>query len=331
MNELISIIVPIYNVEQYLHRCIDSILAQTYKNIEIILVDDGSTDSSGMICDEYQQKDNRVRVIHKKNEGVSAARNAALEIANGEYIGCVDSDDWIEPEMYETMLMACIENHVTIAFCNYSQVSAEKTINRCSQNITVYTREELLKFYISGDENVIINNSVWSKLFCKDLAKDILFAVGKESEDIMYTTKLLCKLDKGVYIDQCLYNYVVDREGSIMNSNRSRRVIDDEIPFWFEHISYIRNQVSDELGDYAAFYFYRRLISYYLDATKDKGLFEMQNQVREVLLKQKEQIKRIYPKYASKGDKVRMFFLFFSPTMLVWFDTCFQKMLALSN
>ncbi|MDR1569370.1 MAG: glycosyltransferase, partial [Oscillospiraceae bacterium] len=107
MNETISVIVPIFNVELYLKRCVDSILAQTYKNLEIILVDDESPDACGAICDDYANMDERVRVIHQKNGGLSAARNAGLDIATGAYIGFVDSDDYILPEMYEKLLNAC--------------------------------------------------------------------------------------------------------------------------------------------------------------------------------------------------------------------------------
>ena len=101
MDELISVILPVYNVQQYLEKCIESVVNQTYKNLEIILIDDGSTDMSGKICDEFAEKDGRIKVIHSKNGGVSAARNIGLDIATGEYIGFVDSDDWIESQMYE--------------------------------------------------------------------------------------------------------------------------------------------------------------------------------------------------------------------------------------
>src|SRR5665647_2657921 len=102
-NPLISIIVPIYKVENYIRNCVDSILNQTYKNLEVILVDDGSTDNCGNICDEYSLKDNRIKTIHKKNGGLSSARNAGLDVAKGEYIGFIDSDDWIEKDMYESL------------------------------------------------------------------------------------------------------------------------------------------------------------------------------------------------------------------------------------
>ena len=104
-NPLISIIVPVYNVEEFLPKCIDSILAQTYENLEIILVEDGTKDNSGQICDAYAEKDSRIKVIHKENGGLSSARNAGMDVARGEYFGFVDSDDWIEPETYESLMV----------------------------------------------------------------------------------------------------------------------------------------------------------------------------------------------------------------------------------
>src|SRR5690554_2626737 len=118
-NGLLSIIVPVYNMEQYIEKCIMSIFLQTYKNIEIILIDDGSTDNSGNLCDKYSVIDPRVKVIHKENGGLSSARNAGLEVAMGEYIGFVDPDDWIEPTMYETMYSNIKKNKSEICICNY--------------------------------------------------------------------------------------------------------------------------------------------------------------------------------------------------------------------
>ncbi len=113
-NDLISVIVPVYNVEKYMERCVDSILRQTYTNIEIILVDDGSTDASSRLCDEYAARDGRIKVVHKENGGLSDARDAGLAVAEGDYIGYVDSDDWIEPDMYELMHMDCAENEAQV-------------------------------------------------------------------------------------------------------------------------------------------------------------------------------------------------------------------------
>ena len=122
-EKLVSVIVAVYNIEEYLPRCIDSILAQTYRNLEIILVDDGSTDSSGGICDDYAQKDRRIKVIHKKNGGLSDARNAGLDKVSGDYIGFVDGDDWIDEDMYRAMYEACEKEKAQIAACRYKQIT----------------------------------------------------------------------------------------------------------------------------------------------------------------------------------------------------------------
>ena len=127
MPEL-SIIVPVYKVEKYLPKCLDSILAQTFTDFELILIDDGSPDRCGDICDEYAAKDDRLIVIHQENKGVSAARNAGLDIARGEYIGFVDSDDWIEPEMYETMLATAKESEAEIVACGANHSDETETI-----------------------------------------------------------------------------------------------------------------------------------------------------------------------------------------------------------
>ena len=117
MNNLISVIIPVYNVENYLDECIQSVLQQTYKNLEIILVDDGSTDNSGVICDEYKDKDTRITVLHQKNGGISKARNVGIEYAHGEYIGFVDSDDFIHPQMYELLYAAIHKEQTDVAPC----------------------------------------------------------------------------------------------------------------------------------------------------------------------------------------------------------------------
>ena len=117
MQPLISVIIPVYKVELYLRECIDSVLAQTYQNLEVILVDDGSPDQCGSICEQYAEKDNRVCVIHKENGGLSDARNAGIDVAKGEYIGFVDSDDWVAPDMYECLYKASVEYNAEFVVC----------------------------------------------------------------------------------------------------------------------------------------------------------------------------------------------------------------------
>lgn len=316
MKDLISIIVPVYNVEKYLERCMNSILTQTYTRLEIILVDDGSTDGSAQQCDLYAEKDSRVKVVHKENGGLSDARNAGLAVATGTYIGYVDSDDWIEPDMYERMYQACAEHQAQLAVCRYAQEYQDKTVYGGGGEVVPLSRDELLRIYISGHEDYVIYNSVWSKLFHRDLVEGVLFPKGRNSEDIMYTTRAFCKLDKAVYLDACLYHYVLDREGSIMNVGRGERMFRDEIPFWREHIACIREQVSEQMGDLAAYYFYRRLLFYYVDMRNagDTGRPYAKRLVSEIR-SDKTEIVRIYGSgMVSKGDRARMKLFLFCPS-----------------
>lgn len=322
---LISIIVPVYNMENYLDRCMDTILNQTYKNLEIILVDDGSTDKSAQMCDDYARKDSRIKVVHKVNGGLSDARNAGLKLVTGEYIGYVDSDDWIEYDMYEKMYNACEKNNAQVAVCRYAceddNTSTEKDSTKTGQDSpskqVVLTKDEILDIYICGHDEYIIYNSVWSKLFRRDLVEDLIFPKGQNSEDIVYTTKAFCRLDKAVYIDEPLYHYVVDRAGSIMNEAAEQkiatRMFRDEIPFWREHIECISKNVSKQKGDMAAYYFWRRLLFYYIDAKQKKQNMIADKLVSEIK-KDKDSIDSVYNSgIVAKGDRVRMKLFLFSP------------------
>lgn len=179
MDRLVSVIVAVYNIEEYLPRCVDSILAQTYEKLEIILVDDGSTDKSGRICDEYAEKDSRIQVIHKKNGGLSDARNAGMDIATGEYIGFVDGDDWIDRDMYRAMYEACEKENAQIAACRYKQITKSGVIDASTGNSVSLSKIEALEIYICGDERYLIYNSVWSKLFSAELIQGMRFPVEK--------------------------------------------------------------------------------------------------------------------------------------------------------
>lgn len=315
MRELISVIVPVYNMEQYLERCVDSIRQQTYEHLEIILVDDGSTDRSPQLCDAYAEQDARIKVVHKQNGGLSDARNAGLAVATGMYIGYVDSDDWIEPQMYEKLYYACVEHEAQIAICRYAKVYQERTIEGGTKEVVPLSREKLLQIYICDNSEYTIYNSVWSKLFRRDLVDGVMFPVGRNSEDIMYTTKAFCKTSKAVYVDECLYNYVLDRADSIMNVKAEERMFQDEIPFWKEHIACIREQVSEEMGDLAAYHFYRRLLSYYLKFWKDKQ-YQIAKKIDRLVRTEQRNVKKVYgTALVTKGDKIRMSLFLWCPCM----------------
>lgn len=197
MYPLISIIVPVYNVENYLRKCLDSIVNQTYKNLEIILIDDGSDDNSDKICDEYATKDNRIVVIHKINGGLSDARNAGLEIAKGEYIGFVDSDDYISEDMYEFLYNLAIENDLDVAMCASCNVYEDGKVKRPKVFETLFfdKKEKII-------ENLFLNKadglsiSVCNKLFKKYVLKNRYFDINKTSEDVFYVLKWIENTEK---------------------------------------------------------------------------------------------------------------------------------------
>lgn len=219
VKPLISIVVPIYNVEKYLRTCIDSILVQTYKNLEIILVDDGSPDRCGVICDEYKEKDQRIMVIHQKNRGLSCARNAGIDIAQGQYIGFVDSDDTIDPQMFEILLNNIQSYDARISICGRKIVDEEGNVSN-----EKYARQK--QMVLDGKSAIIEMNShmsfdmaAWDKLYDIELWKDIRYPEGKLSEDFFVIYKLLDKAQKVVWTPKPLYRYL------LRNNSISRNIV----------------------------------------------------------------------------------------------------------
>ena len=212
MPEL-SIIVPVYKVEKYLPRCIDSILAQTFGDFELILIDDGSPDGCGRICDEYAKKDKRIVVIHQKNMGVSAARNAGLDIAHGRYIGFVDSDDWIEPQMYEAMMDAIRENGADMAVCGVRYADEDGKFTRADRlSEGVYTRAGLLEDVFAMPNK--LGGGCCNKVFDASKIASVRFKVGMTMvEDALYLFDCFMRIDGAVKIGDALYN-VYERCGS---------------------------------------------------------------------------------------------------------------------
>lgn len=221
---LISVIVPVYNVAEYLPECVDSIINQTYKNLEIILVDDGSTDACPDICDEYAKRDSRIRVIHKKNGGLSDARNAGLDICTGEWIGFVDSDDTIKETMYEILYKDAIHYDADISMCRNNFIIDDREIEK--------NWDDGIKI-IAGKEKIIdeifcmrgISIAVWVKLY-KNKCREIKFPVGKTTEDAFAFLNMIKEDDTLVIHNIGLYNYRL-RGGSITNKKNYKRSILD--------------------------------------------------------------------------------------------------------
>ena len=223
----ISIIVPVYNVEQYLENCIESILNQTFKDFELILVDDGSTDNSGKICDIYEKKDSRIKVIHKNNGGLSSARNTGLDIACGKYIGFVDSDDSIHPKMYEVLYNLIEKYKSDISCCNYKYTYDISNQNHEELNlnevIEMSNIEAIEKLY---DKDLGVRLVVaWNKLYHKRLFDNIRYKVGRLHEDEFMAHRRLYNSKKITYVDNELY-YYLQREGSIMSQISYKRKVD---------------------------------------------------------------------------------------------------------
>lgn len=211
---LISVIVPVYNVEKYLAKCVESILSQTYEALEVILVDDGSPDNCGSICEEFAARDSRVRVIHKENGGLSSARNAGLDIAQGAYIGFVDSDDWIEPEMYGHMLSLAEKYDVKLVCAgryDVREASEEKTVGLCPKKEEVLTGEALAGRIFTWDG---LDSAAWDKLYHRSLLETVRYPHGKICEDVPVTYKIALEAGRAAMCDRPFYNYL-HRAGSI--------------------------------------------------------------------------------------------------------------------
>ena len=239
MGDKISVIVPIYKVEDYLHRCVDSIINQTYTNLEIILVDDGSPDNCSRICDEYAKKDSRIRVIHKKNGGLSDARNAGIDIATGEYIMFIDSDDFVDREMMKSMMRNMIHNNVDMVVCNIKYIYEDKEVVKYNQADRILDRYEAMEEYLRDG---VVQAVAWNKLYKKSLISDMRYKVGKTNEDEFFTYKVVDKTDKIYYNSRPFYNYI-QRDSSIMGNYSINRL--DGVEASYERLNFIKERYPD--------------------------------------------------------------------------------------
>lgn len=246
---LISVIVPIYHVEKYLNRCVDSIIGQTYTNLEIILVDDGSNDGCPAICDDYAKKDSRIRVIHKENGGLSDARNAGIKEARGEYLSFVDSDDYIHRDMYRILMDELQKADADVSICSYKYVydgKPDETDERYESEYPVEVMDGIKAQhrYYNGDVKLELTVA-WNKLYKKELFDNLCYPKGKIFEDEYTTYKALYRSNKVCYIDLPLY-YYLQRSDSIigkMAGVRTAGVIDA----YLERLAFYKSSDEDEL------------------------------------------------------------------------------------
>lgn len=234
-SSLISIIVPMYNVSKYVGRCITSILEQSYSDIEIIVIDDGSTDDSYKICSKFAKEDERIILIHQKNKGLSGARNEGLRRASGEYVCFVDSDDYVREDFVKKLINAIIESNADIAVCGFNNVSPDNCVlSGVDATVRLLTKQE----------NVDI--VAWNKMYKASLFKDngVLYPEGSNYEDSLTTYKLLSKANKVAFINDVLYMYEDERIGSITNKAKIEKSLDARERAAEESVQYFANDAN---------------------------------------------------------------------------------------
>ena len=217
MNQgLVSIIVPVYKAEKYIHQCIDSLLTQTYSNIEVILVDDGSPDNCGAICDEYAAKDCRVKVIHQQNGGVSVARQTGIDHATGEYSIHADPDDWVEPNMIEELVTKAVADNADMVICDFYRESKSDRIHVCQNPGDDLSASAVLRKILSQQ----LHGSCWNKLVNRSRIEGIGFTPEDLCilEDELYNIRILTRSIKVTYLPKALYHYRIDNEDSLCNT-----------------------------------------------------------------------------------------------------------------
>lgn len=313
---LISIIVPVYKVEKYLHECIESILCQTYQYFELILVDDGSPDSCGEICEEYARGDSRIRVIHKKNGGLSDARNKGIEVAKGMYITFIDSDDYVWDKYLEVLLSIALNYDADIVQGELTR--KQETLGKDSTTeLTIFENEEIIRSFLLFEK---MHVSVCKKLYRRELFEDIKFPVGRINEDTLTTYKLLLKARKAIYISNIIYYYRINPEG-IMHSFFS--------PKRFEVLSVIDemkcyagldvDKLSQEIEYYqmriAIWLYHECVLSRTIKKYKEKSI-EIEQILKEVSLKNP---------YLNLKYKMLLVLLKLSPTVYRWIIFVLKK------
>lgn len=220
MKDLISVIIPVFRVEEYLRRCVDSVLAQTYENMEVILVDDGSDDGCPAICDAYAREDDRVRVIHQKNAGLSGARNAGIEASRGAYLAFVDSDDYLAADFLECLYRACEETDSDMSVCRWEYVKGEGILERGSRQVSVFTgREMLAKLYTPDGAWFVV---AWNKLYRRKVFEVIRYPLGRIHEDEATTYRIYDTVKQAAFVDASLYGYFVTPKSITRGFNPKR-------------------------------------------------------------------------------------------------------------
>lgn len=313
MDSLISVIIPVYNVELYIKRCIESVISQTYKNLEIILIDDGSTDKSGKICDWYLKKDNRIKVVHQKNQGLSVARNTGLNMATGDWIAFLDSDDWIAIDMYEKLLFLAKSNDADISSCNTINVDengSELEKKDYSDDIKIFNQKEMIAGLL---DQKYVRFEVWNKLWRKTLISNVRFVAGQVCEDVHFDRILFLKANKMVYIDHPYHFYLYKRPGNTNSSFKVQRFsIFDEFDSLIEDLNERQDIKSSEIVRCIAVRF---SLLFYEEAIVSKQSLSIKKQLLDYFKKYYKL--SIFKKYNTLSATLKMILFNINPILLI--------------
>lgn len=270
MEALVSIIIPIYNVEKYLEKCIKSIINQTYRNLEIILINDGSTDESANICEKYKNQDNRIVFINKKNGGAASAKNEGLKVAKGDYITFVDSDDFIELDMIEYMVNTIKKYNSDIVQCNFTNLY--KNTEKFKQDKIIeqkITSKDFLELFLTKWDSSLF----WNKLFKRNVIENIFFIEGRCIDDEFFTYKCVINSKSIVTSNKIVYNYRMRKSGVMKSESSQKQILKDRIDYLYERYELV-TQIYEDLDDI----FLENLLTYYLIISRnyfiDKNILE---------------------------------------------------------
>lgn len=306
----ISIIVPIYGVEKYINHGIEAMCNQTYDNLEIILVDDGSKDRSGEICDEWAKKDARIKVLHIQNAGQSHARNEGLKVATGQYIGFVDGDDAPTPRMYETLLKRMKENHADIGECNFvGRKSPEPDNMEEGKMITMSGREAIERQLDSNIRSRFPSTSLWSKLFRADILQGRMLPAGRIHEEYAFLCEAFLKCKNYVYLNERLYERTL-RDDSTTAEKFTERTFDKLEVFRMRN-QYLKSHGEEKLYKLSRMQEFELMLHYYGEA-RNAGLDSRAKQLLEEIRNAK---KEILKSSLSKGNKIKSIILMTVPNL----------------
>ena len=306
----LSVIVPVYKVEKYLHRCIDSILNQDFSDYELILVDDGSPDKCGVICDEYEKKDSRIKVIHKENGGLSSARNAGIDIMSGEYVTFIDSDDFIHPSMFSSMMGEMKNQNADISICSFLRTSEKVDYPDTSLKYKAFNNTESVKMLYSVGISFI---TAWGKIYKSSLFENIRYPHGKYHEDEFTTYKLLYSAKKVIFTEDRLYFYYVNPESIIQSSFSEKHL--DALDAFVERTSFFLEKKEKALAELSAHALISRIMYSHQCLWREKNLKNKSLLIKKALSYLDKSQKKGYISSLSSKQQLWAKLFFLSPKL----------------